>query len=474
MSTTRKIAHNTGIQLIGKFVSTALGLIAIGMMTRYLGQEQFGWYVTTIAFLQFIAILVDFGLIPVTAQMMGEKKIEETKLLQNLLGYRFVTAVFFLSLAPFIALFFPYPPAVKIAIAFTTINMLAVAMNQIFMGYYQAKLKMHIQAIGEVIGRIVLVSGLALMICMEKGFIPIMIVLSVSSIAYTVVMWWSAIKESKPIFAFDMGVWKKITIKMWPIAISIIFNVMYLKGDTIILSLYHDQVMVGMYGAAYRVIDILAQMAMMIMGLMLPLLAFQWTKNNKEKFYHFYQQSFDIMMLLALPLVVGGILLAKPIMILVAGNEFAGSGPILAVLLLGILGLYIGAIFGHMAVAIDKQKQTMWIYISNAIITVIGYFLFIPKYGMWGAAGMTLFSEFYAGILLFFTIRHYIKLHLNLTTFAKIAFSSIVMGATIFMFSHLHVLLLIPLGGAVYVLFLFGLGAISKETVKEILRVNRK
>ncbi len=468
MSTTRQIAHNTGVQLIGKIASTALGLVAIGMMTRYLGQEQFGWYVTTIAFLQFIAILVDFGLIPVTAQMMGEKKIEEKKLLQNLLGYRFTTAVFFLGLAPFIALFFPYPLEVKIAIAFTTVNMLSVAMNQIFMGYYQAKLKMHIQAIGEVVGRIVLVGGLALMMWMEKGFIPVMIVLSVASVAYTAVMWWSAMKESRPTFAFDMAIWKIITVKMWPIAISIIFNVMYLKGDTIILSLYHDQVTVGMYGAAYRVIDILAQMAMMIMGIMLPLLAFEWTRN-KEKFHHFYQQSFDIMMLIALPLVVGGVILATPLMTLVAGPDFASAGPILAVLLIGILGLYVGAIFGHLAVAIGKQKQTMWIYMTNAVITVIGYFYFIPKYDMWGAAGMTLFSEFYAGILLFFVIRHYIKLHLDLTTFAKIAFSAMVMGAVVFIFAHLHVLFLLPLGAAVYVAFLFGLGAISKETVTEII-----
>ena len=473
MSTTRKIAHNTASQLIGKIVSTTLGLVAIGMMTRYLGQEQFGWYVTTLAFLQFIAILVDFGLIPVTAQMMGEKKIEETKLLQNLLGYRFVTAIVFLGIAPFIALLFPYPAEVKLAITFTTVNMLAVAMNQIFTGYYQAKLTMHIQAIGEVVGRIVLVGGLALMMWMQKGFIPIMIVLTISSVAYTCVMWWYATKQSKPTFAFDMNVWKAITLKMWPIAISIIFNVMYLKGDTIILSLYHDQVTVGMYGAAYRVIDILAQMAMMIMGIMLPLLAFQWTQKSKKTFQHFYQQSFDIMMLLALPLVVGGILLATPIMTLVAGEDFASSGPILAVLLIGIFGLYVGAIFGHLAVAINKQKQTMWIYISNAIITVIGYFLLIPTYGMWGAAGMTLFSEFYAGIMLFFTVRHYIRMKLNMTAFAKIAFSAIVMGAVISLFKHLHVLLLIPLGGAVYIAFLVGFGAMSRETVQEILRVNK-
>ncbi|MBU1895837.1 oligosaccharide flippase family protein, partial [Patescibacteria group bacterium] len=80
MSVTKKIAHNTMVQIVGKIFSTVLGLVALGMMTRYLGAEQFGWYITTIAFLQFVGILIDFGLIPVTAQMMSEPKFDKIKL----------------------------------------------------------------------------------------------------------------------------------------------------------------------------------------------------------------------------------------------------------------------------------------------------------------------------------------------------------------------------------------------------------
>jgi len=71
---------------------------------------------------------------------------------------------------------------------------------------------------------------------------------------------------------------------MWPIAISIIFNVVYLKGDTLLLSIFTNQTEVGIYGAAYRVLDVLTQTAMMIMGLFLPLLAFSWGQNLKQEF----------------------------------------------------------------------------------------------------------------------------------------------------------------------------------------------
>ncbi len=38
----RRIAHNMIYQVAGKILSTILGLIALAMMTRYLGQEGFG------------------------------------------------------------------------------------------------------------------------------------------------------------------------------------------------------------------------------------------------------------------------------------------------------------------------------------------------------------------------------------------------------------------------------------------------
>jgi O-antigen/teichoic acid export membrane protein len=120
--TTRKIAHNTIVQIIGKIISTALGLLALGMMTRYLGQEKFGWYITAISFLQFAGIIIDFGLIPVTAQMLSEPNADKTKLIQNLFGFRLLTATVCFVLAPGIALFFPYPPEVKAAIALSAIS----------------------------------------------------------------------------------------------------------------------------------------------------------------------------------------------------------------------------------------------------------------------------------------------------------------------------------------------------------------
>ncbi len=435
---------------------------------RPLAISSFGWYTTVISFLGFVGILIDFGLIPVTAQMMSEPEHDKKALFKNLLGFRFATAIVFLGIAPLVALLFPYPTPVKIAIAFSALSFLGVAMNQVLIGLYQTKLKMHIPAIGEVLGRIALIIGLWLVMSKGSSFLPVMVVLVVAALVQTATLWILAQRDIAIGFAFDWSVWKTIMTKMWPIAISIIFNVVYLRGDTLLLSVMRSQSEVGMYGAAYRVLDIVAQLAMMIMGVMLPLMAYAWSRNNREDFKKFYQQSFDIIMMLGLPMMTGLILLAEPIISFVAGIDFAPAGALLRILAIAVFGVYLGAVFGHAAVAINKQKQTMWIYISDAILTLIGYLIFIPKFGLAGAAWMTVFSELYAGILLFLTIRYHSQQRLHTKTVVKIIASTAVMGGTLNVLAGQNIFLLILIGIIVYTAVLLGLGGVSKETIREI------
>lgn len=472
MSTTRKIAHNTLIQIIGKVVSTLLGLFAIGILTRYLGTEQFGWYTTAISFLQFVGILIDFGMTPVSAQMLSEVDTnKQQRLFQNLLGFRFVSAIIFLGIAPLVALAFPYPPQVKIAIAFMSISFLAIAMNQVFVGFYQKHLAMHLQVMGEFINRVALVVGLWLFISYGAGFLPLMGIVTLASVTYMVALWLFATKLARPTFAFDWPIWKSIMIKMWPIAISIIFNVVYLRGDLLILSIYFSQSAVGIYGAAYRVIDILTQTAMMLMGVILPLLTYSWSRKLTQKFSQQFQQAFDGMMLFALPMTVGTMVLSEKIMVLVAGPEFAASGAPLRILALTVFAVYISAIYGHTAVAINKQKQTMWVYMSCAVITLTLYLTLIPRLGMAAAAWLTVFSEIYVAIFLTLTVSKYIEHRLQLKTFWKVVIATAIMGVAIYYVQALPVLLVVLIGALIYAVVLFGMKAVSKETIREVLSI---
>src|SRR3989344_7603044 len=108
MSLTRTIAHNTIIQIIGKGAGLAFSILTLGILTRYLGPTQFGYYTTAFAFLQIFGILIDFGLQMITAQLISDPNEDESIMLSNIFTLRLLSALIFF-IAPVIAIFFPYP-----------------------------------------------------------------------------------------------------------------------------------------------------------------------------------------------------------------------------------------------------------------------------------------------------------------------------------------------------------------------------
>ncbi|MBI2038121.1 MAG: flippase [Candidatus Magasanikbacteria bacterium] len=478
MSTTKLIAKNTIVQVVGKAISTVLGLVAVGIMTRALGVEKFGWYVTATGFLQFIGIFSDFGFTAITAKMLSEPDLDKEKLLNNLFTWRFLTALFFQGLAPFIILLFPYPAPIKMAVAIMSLSFFAISLNQIFIGYCQSALKMALQMTGEILGRIVLVAGLLMVAAQNYGFLPAMTIITIASVIYTGYLWY---KSPAVRFSIDKETSKIIFHNIWPTATTVIFNAFYLQGDRVILPLYTAQTEVALYGAAYRILDVVTQSAWMIMGVMMPLVVFAWSRNLQDEFKRKYQMSLDLVTLFLIPMVAGIVVLANPIMHLIGGADFKNfdnPGRILQFLSIAIVGIAFGNIFGYMALSIDRQRQALWIYISDAVLTTIAYFVLIPRYGIYGAAGAAIFSEVYAGLGLMFLANYYAQFVPSFKTLFKIILASGLMGIVIYKLQPLHtinslnLIFSIILGAGIYAFLILALRIISKQTILEVLKRN--
>ncbi|HLC69463.1 MAG TPA: flippase [Patescibacteria group bacterium] len=467
MSLARKIATNTGSQLIGKTLSTILGLIAVFIMTRALGPEKFGWYATAAGFLQFIGLFSDFGFTLITTHLLSEAGADKEKILYTSFTWRLTTSFLFNGLAALIIFLFPYPVEVKLAVVIMSLSFFLIGLNQVFVALYQSRLQSYIHMIGEVLGRIVLVLGVGLASFYNAGFYYMVGAITFASLIFTAYLW---IKSGGIKLQLDRATSRQLFHAMWPTALAVIFNSFYLQGDRVILPLFVDQSTVGLYAAAYRVLDIITQLAALAMGIMLPLLTYAWSKGDKKEFASRAQTSLDLLSLILLPMTLASIALATPLITFVGGQEFASAGPILRALSFAVFGIVFGMTFGHIALSINRQRQALWIYFSDAILSVVAYFIFIPRYGVWGAIGVTIFSELVAGIALAILAIYYSKFHPRLFTFTKILLASLIMSVVLYLLRSYSVVLLIPLGVIIYGLLVILLKIVSKDTIKDILK----
>ncbi|MFH1427704.1 MAG: flippase [Patescibacteria group bacterium] len=474
MNLSTKVAYNTIVQLISKVVATALGLIAIAIMTRSLGQAGFGQYTTIITFLSFFAIIADFGLTLVTVQMISRPGIEENKVINNLISLRLVSAVLFLGIAPLIVIFFPYEPIIKLGVAVTALSFLFILLNQIFVGLFQRKLRMDKVAIAEVLGRLVLVAGVCLAIKLNYGLLGIMVATVIGSAINFLFHFIFSLSYVRIKLEFDLKVWRQIVILAWPIALTIAFNLIYLRADILILSLIKTQAEVGIYGAAYKVIDVLVSIPYMFAGVVLPILTLSWAKKNIEYFNGVMQKSFDLMVILAIPMILGTQILAKPIMVLVAGDDFAISGVPLRILILAAGALFFGAMFSHAIIALGKQKKIINAYIFTSLTALAGYLIFIPHFSYVGAAWVTIYSElciFLAGL---YYVYKFSRFKPNFKVFLKALFASLIMIGVIYLLPEtfyntgLGLINTLAIAALVYFFCLYLIKGITKKDILDL------
>jgi O-antigen/teichoic acid export membrane protein len=467
-----QLARNTILQTLAKVVSIALGWFIVVLMTNYLGASGFGSYTIMVAYLQFFGVAADLGMVLVSSQLLAERESDKDRVFSNLLTFRLATAIGILVLAPFFIWLFPYSDVVKEGVVILSLSFFLIALLQIFTGLFQAMLKMGRAMLAELFGRVVLLAVLVVATLQGYGLLFVVwgVVLgSLANVLLAVILAQSFVKLR---LSYDRELWQIIWKRSWPIALGIFFNLIYLKADTLILSFVRDEFEVGVYGAMYRVLEVLITFPTMFASLLLPLLAKRWIDNNQVGFTELAQQSFNMIIYLALPLMIG-IWFTAPQVVALFGNDFMQMGvPLLRWLSFATAIIFIGTLLGHVIVAMDKQRSVLWVYATTAGLSLAVYGWAVPKFGAYGAVVSTVAMETLVLVLLFIFVRQHFSLRLQTKTILSVLVALLPMIIFLHYVSPAGLYFTVPVSIILYVGTLYLTGGVSPVFIKQILMRN--
>ncbi|MFA5029837.1 MAG: flippase [Patescibacteria group bacterium] len=469
MSLLSKIAKNTFYQIVSKALGTLLGLFTVGLMTRYLGQTGYGYFTTAISFLQFFAVLSDFGLQMVAAQMLSKPAADQEKIFKNILALRFFSSLIFLGSGTIIAWCLPYSLLIKQGITIVSLSFLFISLQTVLISVFQKNLEMSRVALAEIWGRLALLIGAGLTIYFQAGLIYLIWSVVVGNLLSLVILLVSGAKRLAFGFAFDLKIWKKVFDQAWPLSITIALTLVYFRADMIILSLSRPANEVGLYGAAYRVLDVLVQFPYLFLGLLLPILT-KFFVTSKEAFKNILQKSFDLMAIIVWPMVLASLVLGEKIMVLIAGADFLPAGQIIKLLTLAAAAIYFSALFGYAIVAAELQKKMIKFYLFNAALALILYVILIPLYSYWAAAWLTVLSEALMALFAFHLLRKNLNVSFKFKIFTKAALAGLIMSLVLLALISQNLVTLIIIGLLVYFFMLYALRGIEKKTILEIMK----
>jgi O-antigen/teichoic acid export membrane protein len=471
MSTERaELARNTAIQVIGKIIGTILGLITFWLLIHSLDDAGYGALTKAQTYAAVFGILVDFGLTLTTTQMISEPGANEKKILGTVLTLRIVSAVVFLSLAPISALFLPTTPAERMAILYFAVAFFFASFAQVLVGVFQKRLALTQATLAETANRFVAFLGVLAVWHWSLGLAAASFAFVLGGIVHVALMI-RGVRAYIPItFTFDASIAKTLLRKSWPIGVSIFFNLLYLKGDVLFMWLFgRSDLEIGYYGGAYKIIDVITTVPTTLMGLLLPLLVSAWESRNRVLFHKRMQDGLDVLAMLGIPFAFGSAICGVAVMTLVKPS-LAPAGQILALLGPTATAVFLASLFSYTVVAIGKQRLMTWAYAFVATVTIAGYAIFIPNYGMWAAAAMSLVAETLIGIIAAIVVLRATQWRPNLRLSAKILLASIVMSIILFVVRDVTAWISVPVGIFTYLAALTALGGPSPKSLLRIFR----
>lgn len=476
MSLPRRIFFNTLVQTVGKIFALAVGITTLGLLSQYLQEKGFGQYSTVFAYLSLFVVFADFGLYlyvvreisrPAGDHPEGEKA-RNKKILSNALGLRLVIALASLSLGALLALLFPYEGIVKQTMFVGVVVFLLPALNQVLVGVFQKHLVQHLVVFAETAGRIV---NLALVYLFVRRGLPLPYFIFALGAGNAMTFFLSLVfakRYEKFGIAFDVSYWKKIIAVSWPLAFSVILNLIYFKTDTVILSLFRSQQEVGIYSLAYKILETLIVFPGMFVGLILPLLS-RTAFTNWQEFRTIFQRAFDVLLLTSILVIVSTSFFANKIIDLVRGDTAYHDSPaILQILILAAGIIFLGTLFGYAVVAVNKQLAMVKGYLLGALVGLMLYFILIPRFGYWGAAWGTVMTEVIVATYAYSIVKKTSGAGLSLKILIP-ALPAIILLVLFFAFVSLPWILEICLGVAIYTACLLVGKAIPLKVVKDVL-----
>jgi len=347
------------------------------------------------------------------------------------------------------------------------------SLTSTLISFFQKNLIMKKVVVAEVVAKIISLVAVFYAVYSGLGLVGIIGAIILDAFFNFIILFLFATKVITLKPAFDFAIWKKILLKTWPIALTIALNLIYFKGDILIMSLIASQAEVGLYGAPYKILEVLINGVYLFLGLMLPVFAATVAIKNFEQLKITIQKTFDFVIIITIPMIIGGFFLGQKLMILFAGSEFAISGEILKILLLATGAIFLAGLFGYVVVALNKQKAMIKFYALNAVLSIGGYYYFISKYSYWGAAWMTVATEAFILLTAFYVMQKEIKFKLSLNIASKALVASLIMALPLHFFAAQRFEILLIVGIIVYFIALYLLKGIDRATLAEILSMKK-
>ncbi|AAK80270.1 O-antigen/teichoic acid export membrane protein [Clostridium acetobutylicum] len=261
---------------------------------------------------------------------------------------------------------------------------------------------------------------------------------------------------------------KKYSLYGWPFLLAGVLATINVNVDRIVIRFSWGSSMAGIYASAYYVISFLTNIVTIIFGVVFPLMISYFNEKNMASLHGLIKNVSKVIIAVIVPIVLGGIILSKEIIILLFGKAYESAYMPFSILLIYSLILFIREIYAYGLNAWNMEKKYLRAVVISSLFNLIINLLLTPKFGMNVAAIITVLSEVITILIMKYYSDKIIKVS-KYTLFLKISIPCIGMGiiTCTLKYYNVNIIFNIVLSALCYVTFVILFKYFTIEDIKK-------
>lgn len=422
----KSIKKNYIYNLIYQILILIVPLITTPYLSRVLGAEAIGIYSYTLSITTYFILFGSLGV-----AMYGQREIayvqddteKRSKVFFEILIMRFIT----LGIS-MIIFYFTFAMKGQYSVYYK-ILMLEILSNALDISwFFQGIEEFKKTVVRNTIVKIISVVCIFLFVKTKEDLYKYFIIYVLSVFLGNISLWLYLPKYIKRTQIKKLEIFKhlKPTIALFIPQVAVqIYTVL---DKTMIGAMVEDKSEVGFYEQAQKIVKLLLTIATSLGTVMIPRMANTFAKGDNQKIMEYLKKSFQFVLMLAFPLMLGMISISGKFVPIFYGAGYDKVVILIAMIMPIVLAIGLSNVIGmQYLLPTKKQKEYTTSVVVGAIVNFICNMILIRIYKSIGASIATVIAEFVVTGVQFYMVRKEIKVRDIIKISKKYLFSAVIM-----------------------------------------------
>jgi O-antigen/teichoic acid export membrane protein len=382
-----KLLENSSWLMIDKLSKLFPGIIIMALIARYLGPEEFGIWNYALALTTIVGSLAILGMDKIAVKELLNNEQQQGSIVGTIIFMRLIAAITCMLVSTSIVMLSRQHQQLYLYCTIFSSLIIVLQSFDVLDYFYQAKNQVKRVIIPKVVVFLIFCAIKLLIIYLHGTLITFLwtaVIELLVTYAIIVTIYWYYHTPGHPL-QVSLFLAKTLLAQGWPLVISGLVVVLFLKIDLVLLDVLANPATLGEYVSAAKISELWYAVPTVLSVAMLPGLI-QQKKNNKTAYIHTLEKWLRLSFWLSFAIAVFVTLTAHILIPFLYGAGYSAASLMLMIHIWASIPVFTSIVLVQYLFVEGEYKIYLYANTSGLIVNVVVNLFLIPAYGGTGAA----------------------------------------------------------------------------------------